>query len=76
MSDGTQIVNFTFSEILSLLFSFRYLQIFIPGCRETLEENIDKIPENSDMMEVVDKMAEMVPSEEEIHSGLDMIVEQ
>ena len=52
------------------------MQIFIPGCRETLVENIDKIPENSDLMEVVDKMAEMVPSEEEIHSGLDMIVEQ
>merc|ERR1712110_1069677 len=44
--------------------------------RETLEENIDKIPENAEMMELINMMAEVVPGEEEIHSGLDMIVEQ
>merc|ERR1711894_613242 len=43
--------------------------------RETLEENIDKIPENAEMMELIN-MAEVVPGEDEIHSGLDMIVEQ
>ena len=44
--------------------------------RETLEENIDKIPENAEMMELINMMAEVVPGEDEIHSGLDMIVEQ
>ena len=44
--------------------------------RETLEENIDMIPENAEMMEVINMMEDIVPDEEEIHSGLDMIVEQ
>ena len=44
--------------------------------RKTLEENIDRIPENAEMMDVINMMAEMVPEEEEIHSGLDSIVEQ
>jgi len=44
--------------------------------RKTLEENIDKIPENAEMMDVINMMAEMVPRDEEIHSGLDTIVEQ
>merc|ERR1711894_254665 len=44
--------------------------------KETLEENIDKIPENAEMMELINMMAEVVPGEDEIHSGLDMIVEQ
>ena len=44
--------------------------------RETLEENIDKIPENEEIMDLINMMLEIVPGEEEIHSGLDMIVEQ
>lgn len=44
--------------------------------RKTLEENIDKIPENAEMVDVINMMAEMVPRDEEIHSGLDTIVDQ
>merc|ERR1711894_281306 len=41
-----------------------------------IAEILDQLPEDAEMMELINMMAEVVPWADEIHSGLDMIVEQ